>query len=281
MNLSKTTHELRLGDARDLGFLQDESIHLVLTSPPYWTLKDYNGSASSGQLGAIEDYEEFLVELNKVWRECYRVLVPSGRLVVVVGDVLLSRRKHKRHRMIPLHSDIQVAGRDIGFDNLTPIIWYKIGSATFEGNTRSNILGQPYQPNAIVKSDAEYILFLRKPGSYRKPTKEQKQKSMIPRDDFMKWFTQVWTDIGGTRNPDHPAPFPLKLAERLIRMFSFVGDTVLDPFIGTGTTMLAAIRYGRSSIGVEIDPNYIELARSLIEKNLHSLEYELNFDLIK
>ncbi len=279
MKRLKTTHELRLGDARDLGFLEDNSIHLVLTSPPYWTLKEYNGGEN--QLGSIEDYDRFIDELNKVWSECLRVLVPGGRAVVVVGDVLLSRRSHGRHRLIPLHADIQVAARRIGFDNLTPIIWYKIGSANFEANTRSNILGQPYQPNAIVKNDMEFILMLRKPGGYRSPTKMQKEKSRIPRDEFMNWFTQVWTDIGGASHPQHPAPFPLELAERLVRMYSFVGDTVLDPFVGTGTTILAAIRHGRSSIGIETDQEYFIIARKSISENLQHLEYELEFRLME
>ncbi len=206
-------------------------------------------------MGHIEDYERFVAELTKVWKECYRILVPGGRLVCVVGDVCLSRREHGRHVVVPLHADIAVACRRIGFDNLNPIIWHKIANATYEINNGSKFLGKPYEPNAIIKNDIEFILMQRKPGAYRKPTAEQRRLSMIDKKDFDEWFQQFW-NITGASTMDHPAPFPLDLAYRLVRMFSFHGDTVVDPFCGTGTTMLAAIKAQRNSIGVEIDPAY-------------------------
>ena len=157
-----TIHRLYHGDARDLSFIAGESVHLVVTSPPYWKLKRYNDTA--GQMGHLQDYEEFLRELNKVWAECHRVLVPGGRVVCVVGDVCLSRRENGRHVVMPLHADICVSCRKLGFDNLNPIIWHKISNAVFEANTSSKFLGKPYEPNAIVKSDIEFILMQRKPG---------------------------------------------------------------------------------------------------------------------
>jgi modification methylase len=257
MTSSETHHLLVNGDARSLPFISDQSVHLVVTSPPYWTLKRYREHPE--QMGHIVQYDEFINELGRVWRECYRILVPGGRLVCVVGDVCLSRREHGRHLVMPLHADITVNCRKIGFDNLNPIIWLKISNAAFEANTSSKFLGKPYEPNAIIKNDMEFILMQRKPGGYRQPTEKQRELSKIPKDEFREWTQQTWTLTGAsTRN--HPAPFPYELADRLVKMFSFFGDTVVDPFSGTGTTMLAALKNGRNSIGVEIDSEYCEAA---------------------
>jgi DNA modification methylase len=261
-----TVHRLVQGDARDLSFIPDASIHLVLTSPPYWTLKRYNDS--EGQMGHIAEYEQFLIELNRVWAESFRVLVPGGRLVCVVGDVCLSRRENNgRHTVVPLHADICVQCRKLGFDNLNPIIWHKISNASYEVSNGSKFLGKPYEPNAIIKNDIEFILMQRKPGGYRQPSENQRRLSMIPKEKFNKWFQQFWT-ITGASTKEHPAPFPLELASRLVQMFSFTGDTVLDPFCGTATTMLAALKLGRNSIGVELDTEYCKQAASrLMDEN--------------
>ncbi len=252
-----TSHHLIQGDTRSLSFIEDESVHLVVTSPPYWSLKKYNEHPA--QLGHIADYEHFLSELSKVWKEVYRVLVPGGRLVCVVGDVCLSRREHGRHLVMPLHADTTVICRKLGFDNLNPIIWHKISNATFEANDGTKFLGKPYEPNAIIKNDIEFLLMQRKPGGYRRPTQEQRRLSMIDKNDYAAWFRQFW-NITGASTRNHPAPFPFELAYRLVRMFSFWGDTVVDPFCGTGTTMLAAMKCGRNSIGVEIDEEYCRMA---------------------
>jgi len=254
-----TTHDLHLKDARELSFLKDESVQLVLTSPPYWTLKEYR--QSEGQMGYIADYEEFLVELDKVWRHCFRVLVPGGRLICVVGDVCLSRRKNEgRHTVVPLHASIQEHCRQLGFDNLAPIIWHKIANAAYEvENGSAGFLGKPYEPNAVIKNDIEFILMERKPGGYRTPSVAARVLSVISGENHQEWFQQIWSGITGASTKQHPAPYPVELAERLIRMFSFVGDTVLDPFLGTGTTSFAASRWGRSSVGTEVDPEYFKL----------------------
>jgi site-specific DNA-methyltransferase (adenine-specific) len=261
MGMSISTRcTLRLGDARDLGWITDEAIHLVVTSPPYWVLKKY--PSQPDQLGDIADYEAFQENLDKVWRHCYRILAKGGRLVCVVGDVCIARRHNKgRHMVVPLHADISVRCRKIGFDYLTPILWHKIANASYEVENGSSFLGKPFEPNAIIKNDIEYILMLRKPGAYRQPTEEQRRLSRISKRDHAKWFRSIWLDVPGASTKQHPAPFPLELANRLVRMFSFVGDTVLDPFVGTGTTLLAAIRCQRNAIGVEVDPEYISLAR--------------------
>ena len=255
-----TRHEVMLGDARKVE-LPKSSVHLVLTSPPYWTLKEYR--ECDGQLGWVEDYEEFLNELDGIWRKCYSALVPGGgRLVCVVGDVCLSRRKNSgRHTVVPLHASIQERCRAIGFDNLAPIIWAKIANAAYEVDRGGGgFLGKPYEPNAVVKNDIEFILMQRKPGGYRKPTLAARVLSLLSQECFQRSFRQVWSDIRGASVPGHPAPYPVELAERLIRMFSFVGDTVLDPFLGTGSTQLAAVACGRNSVGVEVDPAYFEMA---------------------
>ena len=252
-----TFHRLINGDARDLSFLDDESVHLVVTSPPYWNLKRYNENPD--QLGHIQDYEGFLSELEKVWRHAFRVLVPGGRLVCVVGDVCVARRNFGRHLVFPLHADICVICRRIGFDNLNPIVWHKIANASYEVANGSKFLGKPYEPNAIIKNDMEFILMQRKPGGYRQPSESQRKASKIAKDEFDRWFQQIW-NIPGASTKQHPAPFPLELATRLVRMFSFTSDTVLDPFCGSGTTMIAALRTSRNSIGVEIDPEYCRMA---------------------
>lgn len=255
-----TRHHLRLGDARNLDFIPSESVHLVVTSPPYWTLKEYR--STSGQMGHIEDYETFLDELDKVWSECMRVLVPGGRICCVVGDVCVPRKKTGRHFVMPLHSDIQVRCRRLGLDCLTPILWHKIANGVTEAQGNgAGFYGKPYQPGAIVKNDIEQILFLRKGGKYRSVTPTQKALSMLTKAEMQSWFVSFWTDIkGASTRSGHPAPYPSELASRLIRMFSFAGDTVLDPFAGTGSTTIAAAEAGRNSIGVEIDPDYLALA---------------------
>ncbi|HXZ87844.1 MAG TPA: site-specific DNA-methyltransferase, partial [Candidatus Binataceae bacterium] len=179
----RTRHEVRLGDARDLSFLLSESVDLVVTSPPYWTLKEY--PTSRGQLGSIEDYEEFLENLDKVWKECERVLVPGGRICCVVGDVCLRRREAGRHYVMPLHADIQVRARRLQLDVLTPIIWHKIANGVTEtqGNG-AGFYGKPYQPGAIVKNDIEYILFLRKGAEYRSVKPLQKVLSILTKDEM-------------------------------------------------------------------------------------------------
>jgi len=266
-------HRLINGDARDLFFLEDESIHLVVTSPPYWNLKRYN--ENSGQLGHIDNYDSFLKELEKVLKHVFRVLVPGGRLVCVVGDVCVARRSFGRHLVFPLHADICVLCRQIGFDNLNPIIWHKIANASYEVANGSKFLGKPYEPNAIIKNDMEFILMQRKPGGYRKPSDFQRKESKISKEDFDQWFQQIW-NIPGASTKHHPAPFPLELASRLVRMFSFVNDTVLDPFCGTGTTMIAAMRTKRSSIGVEIDSDYCKLAAKYLKTENSNLFSEVN-----
>ncbi|HWV36260.1 MAG TPA: site-specific DNA-methyltransferase [Thermomicrobiales bacterium] len=242
--------------------LLDASVHLVVTSPPYFNLINYEQESDQSQLGHIDEYNLFLSELDRVWRRCFEVLVPGGRMCVVVGDVCVARKKAGRHHVIPLHADISVRCREIGFDYLTPILWSKIANMATEVGGSARFLGKPYEPNAIIKNDVEYILLFRKPGAYRKPTVTQRALSLLEPDEHRRWFRSIWTDVQGqSRAGGHPAPFPVEIASRLIRMFSFVGDTVLDPFWGSGSTTLAAIDAVRSSIGFDIEKKYLEIGR--------------------
>jgi DNA modification methylase len=266
-----TQHTLSLGDSRHLDWIPDASVHLVVTSPPYFNLKKYNDHPD--QLGDIQEYESFHDELDRVWRHCFRVLVPGGRLVVNVGDVCVARRENGgRHHVFPLHADIAVRARAIGFDYLTPILWNKIANAKFESEGNGGgFLGKPYEPNGIIKNDVEYILMLRKHGKYRSPTDEQRATSRLTKEEQSAWFRPVWSDLTGASTREHPAPYPIELAYRIIRMFSFTGDMVLDPFAGTGSTILAAMKSNRHSIGNELDPDYYSMAEKRIKRELEQM----------
>ncbi len=240
--------------------IPDESVQLVVTSPPYANLKQYE-PGNLDQLGDIEDYDKFLDELDKVWAECARVLVPGGRICCVVGDVNVARSRGGRHYVLPLGADIRIRGRRLGLDHLQGITWYKVANIKLEASRSSRYLGKPNLPGGIIKNDIEHIIFLRKPG-YRSPSAGMEELSFIPTDEYVGMFRSVWDDVRGASLAQHPAPFPLQIASRLIRMFSFAGDTVLDPFAGTGTTALAALQLRRSSINYEVEPKYLELVRS-------------------
>lgn len=266
----RTTHHFHVGDARDLSWIASESVHLVVTSPPYWNLKQYERDRE-GQLGDMVDYEAFLAELDRVWAECARVLVPGGRICCVVGDVCISRKAGGRHYVMPLHADIQVRARALNLDCLTPILWHKIANGATEATGNgAGFYGKPYQPGAIVKNDIEYILFLRKPGGYRTVSSEQKMLSMLTKEEMQGWLRSIWVDVRGasTRN-GHPAPYPAELASRLIKLFSFAGDTVLDPFAGTGSTAEAALLAGRNSVNNEIESKYATQAFERVQRLNH------------
>lgn len=260
-----TRHIIREHDARDLSEIETESVHLVCTSPPYGSLKEYPDHP--GQLGNMPVYSDFLAELDDVWRHCLRILVPGGRVACVVGDVCISRRRGGRHHVLPLGADIQVRARQLGFDNLTPIRWMKVANVSLEASRSSRYLGKPNLPNGIIKNDIEHILFLRKPGGYRKPTAQMEERSRIDSEDYKRYFAPVWADVTGQVRKGHPAPYPVEIPRRLIRMFSFAGDIVVDPFCGTGTTALAAMELGRNSISYEIDPGYVYMAEERLRRS--------------
>lgn len=276
LQVGPTTHRVILGDSRELPEIEDKSVHLIVTSPPYANLKQYE-AGNPNQLGDIEDYEKFLDELDKVWAECARVLVPGGRICCIVGDVNVARRSNGgRHHVLPLAADIRVRGRRLGLDHLQGITWYKVANIRVEASRSSRFLGKPNLPGGIIKNDIEHIIFLRKPG-YRSPSGEMEAESFIPTDAYVKLFRSIWADIPGASRAGHPAPYPVEIASRLIQMFSFRGDTVLDPFAGTGTTALAALELGRSSISYEVEPRYIELIRARLSQQVMFDDAVLSF----
>ncbi len=265
-----TVHSLHLGDARDMSWISDEQIPLVVTSVPYFDLKEYEHAP--GQLSDITSYDGFVDALSEVMRECYRVLMPGGRIAVNVGDVLRSRGKHGMHEVLPLSADLRVNCRKIGFSALTGIIWQKLSNCRYEQGG-SGILGQPGMPRMVIKSECEDILLFKKRGPNFNATPAQRAASRISKEEWQKWVRGLWTDLPGARaSSNHPAPYPIELPYRLIRMLSYSGPephTVLDPFAGEFNTAKAAMKASRNSISIEIGPGYFS-------RGLESLRQEAN-----
>jgi DNA modification methylase len=248
-------------DSRSMPELAAESVPLIVTSPPYWQIKDYGDPA---QIGHGQSLHEYLRELMKVWAECFRVSTPGGRLCVNVGDQFARASLYGRYRVIPLHAEIIGQCSSLGYDFMGSIIWRK--KTTMNTSGGAVVMGSyPYPPNGIVEIDFEYILLFKKPGTPRTVPAAQKKKAALTRDEWKGWFSGHW-EIVGARKKGHEAPFPEEIPSRLIRMFSFPGDTVLDPFLGTGTTAKAAVEHGRRAVGYEIVPAYAEQARARLER---------------
>ena len=257
----KTNHDLIVGDSRAASALPDRSIHLVVTSPPYWTLKRYNEHVE--QLGHLGDYDEFIAGSMSSGRTVIDRSCPvaawslmSGTCACRVGRIMAGTplcRSTRQSRSVARRLASIISPQSSGT---------RLRARTTKSRGGGGFLGKPYEPNAVIKNDIEFVLMQRKPGGYRSPARRERLLSVISGENYQRWFRQIWTDIRGTSNPKHPAPFPVEFAERLIRMFSFVGDTVLDPFMGTGTTNLACARWGRNSIGVELDATYFDVCRS-------------------
>lgn len=249
-----------IGDARDMGWLGDGSVHLVVTSPPYWQIKDYG---HDDQLGNGQSFENYINDLNLVWQECGRVLVPGGKLCINIGDQFVSAAEYGRFKVMPIHAEIIKFCETVGLDFLGSIIWRKITNTATSGG--GSLMGSfPHPRSGVVKMNYEYILLFRRPGATPAPSVESKKASALPIDDWKKFFTADWT-FGGERQIGHIAMFPPELPERLIRMFSFPGETVLDPFLGSGTTAAVANRLGRSAVGVEINDEFLDLIQNKVK----------------
>ncbi|GET45581.1 DNA methyltransferase [Capnocytophaga felis] len=255
----KTKHTIINGDSRQMNELADESVHLVVTSPPYWQLKDYG---TENQIGFHDDYETYINHLNLTWKECFRVLKKGCRLCVNIGDQFARSTYYGRYKIIPIHSEIIKFCEMIGFDFMGQIIWQKTTTMNTSGG--GAVMGSfPYPRNGIVKLDFEYILLFKKQGNAPKPTKEQKENSAMTNEEWNTYFNGHWY-FSGAKQDKHLAMFPEELPHRLIKMFSFPEETILDPFMGSGTTALAARNLGRNSVGYEINPDFIPIIQEKI-----------------
>lgn len=257
--------------------VQDESVHLIITSPPYWQLKDYG---SDNQIGFNDTYENYINNLNLVWKECYRVLHNGCRLCVNIGDQFARSVYYGRYKVIPIREEILKYCEHIGFDYMGAIIWQKVTTSNTTGGGLQ-MGSYPYPRNGILKIDYEFILIFKKLGDAPKPSKEQKELSRMTAEEWNTFFTGHW-NFNGIRQSNHIAMFPEELPHRLIKMFSFVGDTILDPFTGSGTTNLSAKNLGRNSIGYEINYEFIPIIRQKLgveQNDIQDTQYEfLNQD---
>ena len=262
-----------IGDSRRMMEVEDRSVQLVVTSPPYWSIKNYG---SRDQIGYGQTLHEYLKDLYRVWKESFRVLEPGRRLVINIGDQFARAIVYGRYKIIPLHAEIIAQCEDIGFDYMGSIIWQK--KTTMNTTGGANVMGSyPYPPNGMVEIDYENILIFKKPGKSRKVPPEIKEKSRLSKEEWKEYFSGHWY-FGGARQIDHQAMFPEELPRRVIKMFTFVGETVLDPFLGSGTTVKAALALGRNAIGYEINPDFIEVIRRKIhmhERGIFSRKIEI------
>lgn len=252
-------HLIVNGDSRYMSKVDDKSVHLVVTSPPYWQLKDYG---IDNQIGYNDTYEEYINNLNLVWMECHRVLHDGCRLCINIGDQFARSVYYGRYKVIPIHSEIIRFCETIGFDYMGQIVWQKTTTMNTTGG--AVIMGSyPYPRNGIVKLDFEYILLFKKQGDAPKPTAEQKERAAMTAEEWNTYFNGHWY-FNGVKQDKHLAMFPEELPKRLIKMFSFPGETVLDPFMGSGTTASVARRLERNSIGYEINPDFIPIIKERI-----------------
>jgi modification methylase len=253
-----TCHRIFIADSRQMPELPDESVHLVVTSPPYWCLKDY---AHPGQIGYLQTYEEYLESLREVLAECHRVLHPGCRMAINIGDQYLRASEHGRYSVQPIPADLSTMGRRLGFDFMGNIIWRKLSTTKTSGG--GEWMGSTYYPrDGHITYEHEYIVVFRKPGTGPRPSVEAREHSRLTKEQRSQWFRGVWDDIHGQRQNGHVAMFPVELPRRLIKMYSFWGETVLDPFLGSGTTSLAACLEGRGSVGYEINPDFLPIIQA-------------------
>ena len=263
--MNRTHHTIINGDSRAMDELQDQSIHLIVTSPPYWQLKDYG---IDGQIGFNDSYETYINHLNLVWKECYRVLHAGCRLCINIGDQFARSVYYGRYKVIPIHSEIIRFCEAIGFDFMGQIIWQKTTTMNTTGG--GVVMGSfPYPRNGIAKLDFEYILLFKKQGHAPKPTLEKKEQAAMSIEEWNTYFSGHWY-FNGVKQDKHLAMFPEELPKRLIKMFSFPGETVLDPFMGSGTTAGVAKSLERNSVGYEINPDFIPMIKERIADDLYS-----------
>lgn len=268
----KTNHKIIIGDSRRMKELEDESVHLTITSPPYWQLKDYG---IDNQIGFNESYENYINNLNLVWKECYRVLHNGCRLCINIGDQFARAVYYGRYKVIPIRTEIIKFCETIGFDYMGAIIWQKVTTSNTTGG--ATIMGSfPFPRNGILKIDYEFIMLFKKSGNPPKVTRENKELSQMTKEEWNTYFQGHW-NFSGVKQNSHLAMFPVELPKRLIKMFSFVGDTILDPFLGSGTTSYAARKLNRNSVGYEINPEFIPVISEKLGIKQNNLPAEFKF----
>lgn len=258
----QTNHKIINGDSRQMNLISDAAVQLIITSPPYWQLKDYG---IESQIGYHEDYETYINNLNLVWKECYRVLDNGCRLCINIGDQFARAVYYGRYKVIPIRTEVIKFCESIGFDYMGAIIWQKQTTTNTTGG--ASLMGSfPTPRNGILSIDYEFILIFKKLGTPSKVSKEIKDQSKMTTEEWKEYFSGHW-NFGGAKQDGHIAMFPEELPKRLIKMFAFKGETVLDPFMGSGTTSLAAKNLERNSIGYEINPEFIEIAKQKLNIN--------------
>ena len=251
-----TEHKIIFGDSRSLNQIEDKSVQLIITSPPYWQLKDYG---TVNQIGFNDSYEDYINNLNLVWQECNRVLSDGCRLCINIGDQFARSVYYGRYKVIPIRTEIIRFCESLGMDYMGAIIWQKTTTMNTSGG--GAIMGSfPYPRNGVLKMDYEFILIFKKLGKAPKPAQQQKEQSAMTKEEWGQYFSSHW-NFNGVKQMGHIAMFPEELPKRLIKMFSFVGETIFDPFAGSGTTSLAAKNLGRNSIGYEINKEFEPVIR--------------------
>jgi site-specific DNA-methyltransferase (adenine-specific) len=272
----KTWHKIIIGDSRWMKEVPDESVHLVITSPPYWQLKDYGNGK---QIGFNDTYEEYINNLNLVWNECHRILHKGCRLCINIGDQFARSVYYGRYKVIPIRTEIIKFCENAGFDYMGAIIWQKITTCHTTGG--ATVMGSfPYPRSGILKLDYEFILIFKKYGNPPKVSNEIKEQSKLTQEEWNQYFTGHW-NFPGEKQDKHLAMFPEELPRRLIKMFSFVGDTILDPFLGSGTTSLAAKKLNRNSIGYEVNEDFLPIIREKLGIKQTTISQQLTFEIIK
>lgn len=272
----KTYHKIIIGDSRWMKEVKDESVHLIITSPPYWQLKDYGNGQ---QIGFNDTYEEYINNLNLVWNECHRVLHKGCRLCINIGDQFARSVYYGRYKVIPIRTEIIKFCESVGFDYMGAIIWQKVTTCHTTGG--ATVMGSyPYPRSGILKLDYEFILIFKKYGNPPKVSKEIKEKSKLTDEEWNQYFTGHW-NFPGEKQDKHLAMFPEELPRRLIKMFSFVGDTVLDPFLGSGTTSLAAKNLNRNSIGYEINEDFLPIIKEKLGLKQRTIFQDATLEIIK
>ena len=272
----KTTHKIIIGDSRWMNEVPSESIHLIITSPPYWQLKDYGNEK---QIGFNDTYEEYINNLNLVWDECHRILYKGCRLCINIGDQFARSVYYGRYKVIPIRTEIIKFCESAGFDYMGAIIWQKVTTCHTTGG--ATVMGSfPYPRNGIIKFDYEFILIFKKYGKPPMVSHEIKEQSKLTQEEWNQYFTGHW-NFSGEKQDKHLAMFPEELPKRLIKMFSFVGDTILDPFLGSGTTSLAAKNLKRNSIGYEINEDFLPVIKEKLRLKQSTIFQDATFEIIK